>query len=93
MFYREHLNEECAEPCNRFGVKPSSASNKVKQIRDWFDMMPLNPDWCLPSRIDQNPFAWMIEVDGLLVDARRAPRAIQEETFRLGLIPYVPADR
>lgn len=90
MFFREHLNEEYGEltrclattlthlradePCNRFGIKPSSASNKAKQIRDWFDMMPLDPDWCLPSRIDRNPLAWAIEVDDLFVDARNPGR-------------------
>ena len=36
--------------------------------------------------------AWMIEVNGLIMDARRLPREIQEEAFRKGLIPYIPAD-
>jgi hypothetical protein len=34
--------------------------------------------------------AWFIQVNGLIVDARRAPREIQEEAFRQGLIPYLP---
>ena len=36
---------------------------------------------------------WMIEVDGLLVDARRIPREIQEQPFRKGLIPDIPSDQ
>ena len=33
--------------------------------------------------------AWMIEIDGLVVDARRLPLAIQEVAFKRGIIPYV----
>ena len=40
--------------------------------------------------IDKNPLAWMIQVNGLIIDARHAPRAIQAEAFRKGLIPYIP---
>ncbi len=53
-------------------------------------MVPLDPAWCLPSKLADNPLAWMIQVNGLIVDARTAPRAIQEEAFRRGLIPYIP---
>jgi beta-phosphoglucomutase-like phosphatase (HAD superfamily) len=35
----------------------------------------------------------MITVDGVIVDARRVPRAIQEEAFRKGLIPYIPGEQ
>lgn len=40
--------------------------------------------------MDQNPMAWMIQVNGLIADARRLPREVHEEAFREGLIPYVP---
>jgi hypothetical protein len=33
---------------------------------------------------------WLIQVNGLIVDARHMPRGVQEEAFRLGLIPYLP---
>jgi len=33
--------------------------------------------------------AWMIEIGGLVVDARRLPLAIQEVAFQKGIIPYV----
>ena len=35
----------------------------------------------------------MIQVNGLIVDARHLPRDIQEETCGKGLIPYIPGDR
>ena len=63
---------------------------KSKQIRDLLDMYQLDPDWTLPSKVDQNPLIWMLEVNGLIMDVRHAPRAIQEEALRKGLIPYIP---
>ncbi len=42
--------------------------------------------------MDHNPMAWMITVNGLIIDARHAPRAIQEEAYRKGIIPYIPGD-
>jgi hypothetical protein len=56
-------------------------------------MGPFDPNWCLPSKIDANPMVWYIMVNGYIMDARTAPREIQAEAFRLGLIPYIPADR
>jgi hypothetical protein len=34
--------------------------------------------------------AWLLEVDGLLVDIRHAPAQFQVRAFELGLIPFVP---
>ena len=55
-----------------------------------FDMLQMDPRWTLPSLMDQNPLAWMISVNGLMLDARHVPRHIQEEAFKKGLIPYIP---
>ena len=52
----------------------------------------MDPDWCLPSKLDKNPMAWMISVDGFILDARTVRREIQEEAYARGLIPYIPAD-
>jgi len=35
----------------------------------------------------------MVLVDGFMVDIRRARLELQKEAFRLGLIPFVPADK
>jgi hypothetical protein len=51
----------------------------------------MDPDWTLPSLVDQNPLIWMLNVNGFIMDVRHAPREIQEEAFRKGLIPYIPA--
>lgn len=79
--------------CDAFGVSKSTAYNKSKIIRDMFKMRQFDPNWWLPSLIDENPLVWIIEVDGILVDARWVPREIQEIAFQKGLIPYMPAGR
>jgi hypothetical protein len=40
--------------------------------------------------LEENPLAWIVEVNGLPVDVRMMPGEVQEEAYRLGLIPYVP---
>ena len=79
--------------CNTFCVTKSTGYNKSKIIRDIFKMIQLDPNWCLPSLTDKNPLVWMIEVNGLAVDARFLPRGIQEIAFQKGLIPYIPEEK
>ena len=86
-----HLSS--AEVCDGFGVKNSTASNKSRVIRDELGMRPLDMDWCLPSLLDRHPLAWLIEVNGLLVDARYAPKEVQEIAFEKGFIPYIPGEK
>ena len=66
---------------------------KSKVVRDSLDLIPLQPQFSLPSMAEENPLVWMVEVNGLLVDLRHAPRVWQEQAFRKGMIPYIPADR
>ena len=73
-----------------FGLSASSMQAKSKQIRDLLGMSPLDPDWTLPSRVEKNPLIWMLEINGWIIDVRAAPRPIQEEALRRGLIPYIP---
>ncbi len=37
-----------------------------------------------------NPLTWLLEVDGSMVDIRRAPLSLQVRALELGLIPYIP---
>ena len=75
-----------------FGLSSSTMQAKSRQIRDVLDMYQMDPDWTIPSMIDQNPLIWMLNVNGFIMDVRHAPREIQEEAFRKGLIPYIPAE-
>jgi len=73
------------------GVGKSTLAASSRSIRDALGLMRLDPEWTCPSRLVDNPLAWIIEVDGLLLDMRNAPPEIQAEAFRHGLIPFVPA--
>jgi len=81
-----------AQLADGFGVSQQTMQTKSKFIRDEFDLMQMDPDWCLPSLVGENPLVWMLEIDGLFVDARTAPLEFQQEAYRLGLIPYVPGE-
>jgi hypothetical protein len=73
-----------------FELSASTMQAKSKQIRDLLGMYPMDPDWSTPAMVEQNPLIWMLEVNGLIIDVRQAPREIQEAAFRQGLIPYIP---
>jgi hypothetical protein len=76
-----------------FGISESSGAARLAAIRKLLKIPPLDPNWTLPSRLEDNPLAWMLEVNGLMIDVRHAPREVQELAFHKGLIPYIPADR
>jgi hypothetical protein len=73
-----------------FGVGESTGQGKSMLIRRMFKIRPMDSEWSLRSRIDENPMVWMIQVNGFLVDARILKRETQEESLRKGLIPYIP---
>jgi Domain of unknown function (DUF6398) len=76
-----------------FGISESSGAAKLAAIRKMLKIQQLDPNWTLPSRLDDNPMVWMLEVNGFMIDVRHAPREVQEIAFNKGLIPYIPADR
>ncbi len=81
------------EIAEAFGVSMATMHAKAKVLRTGLNLMPFHPDWCLPSKLDQNPLVWMLEVNGFLMDIRMAPREAQVAADEKGLIPYVPADQ
>lgn len=83
-----HLRAD--ELCQHFGLSPKTGSAKSTAIMELLNSGQADPHWTLPSRMGDNPMAWLIQVNGLIVDARHAPREIQEEAFRRGMIPYLP---
>lgn len=76
-----------------FGVSEATGSAKATAIRKLLDIDMLDVEWTLPSRMDDNPLIWLLEVNGLIMDIRRCPREAQVVAFENGLIPYIPADR
>jgi len=81
-----------AQVAEGFGVSQGTMLAKSKIIREELDIIALDPDWCLPALLKDNPLVWMLEVNGFVTDIRIAPRKVQEEAYRLGLIPFIPAD-
>jgi hypothetical protein len=81
------------ELCSVFGVSQSSGASKAKIIRDMLKTYQLDPNWCLPSKVDDNPMVWLLKVNGMMVDIRHAPRELQVIAYEKGLIPYIPSDR
>jgi hypothetical protein len=73
-----------------FGVSQATGQVKSMTIRKLLKIHRLDPEWTRPSRLDDNPLAWIIEVNGLPVDVRAMPREVQEEAYLQGLIPYLP---
>ncbi len=82
-----------ADLCAAFGVSKSTGGNKSKEVRDILKTFQRDSNWCLPSEMDNNPMAWLISVNGFMVDARNAPRQIQELAYKKGMIPYIPDDK
>ncbi|MCX5676493.1 MAG: DUF6398 domain-containing protein [Planctomycetota bacterium] len=82
-----------SEIAEGFGVAVATMQAKAKVIREGLDLMPFDPDWCLPSKVDDNPLVWMLEVNGFIIDIRGAPREAQAVAYQKGLIPWIPADR
>jgi hypothetical protein len=72
-----------------FGVVESTGQTRSREIQKLLDMGPLSLEWTLPSRLADNPRAWMLEVDGLMMDIRDAPVELQRAAFEQGLIPLV----
>lgn len=85
-----HLRAE--EIAKGLGVSTSTMHKRAKEIREGLDLMPLDPEFSLPSRAEKNPFNWIIEVNGLLIDLRHAPRELQEVAYENGLIPFIPGE-
>ena len=76
-----------------FGVAESTGQGKAKAIRDLLKIRQFDFHWMLRKRIEESPILWMIQVNGLMLDARHLRREIQEEAFQKGLIPYMPGEK
>jgi hypothetical protein len=76
-----------------FDVSAQTGQAHSKKVRDLLKISAFDPKWTLPSRLDDSPLAWMLQVDGFMVDIRTMPLDIQIQACAQGLIPYVPALR
>jgi hypothetical protein len=69
------------------GVSKSALATRARAIMNLLRVMPLEPEYCRRELIAQNPLAWMVQVNGMVVDARTLPGEVQTELRQRGLIP------
>ncbi len=74
-------------------VKPTTMANKAAMINRLLNISIYEPELTRVAMLEQHPMAWIVEVNGFLVDARRLPWELQEEARRRGLIPDLDALR
>jgi hypothetical protein len=72
------------------GVKKTTMANKARLVRDTLKLSHLDGEFMRRDLVDASPLTWLLEVDGMLVDIRRAPMNLQLQALELGLIPYLP---
>jgi hypothetical protein len=72
-----------------FGAAPSTGGNKAKLVRDTLGIRQFDHNWTLPSRLVTSSSPWLIQLDGLVVDARQLPVEVQEIALQKGLISFV----
>lgn len=78
-----------ADLCSHFSIAPSTGGNKAKLVRKALGMRQFDYNWTLPSRVENTSIPWLIEVNGLIADARQLPPAVQAVAVQKGLIPFV----
>ncbi len=79
--------------CDWFSLGQSTISGKSKMIRELFNMGHFDTNWCLPSKMMDNPLIWMVAFDGYIVDVRSAPYEMQVAAYEAGVIPFIPAPK
>ena len=72
-------------------VPKGTMATKAKRIRDAVRLdAPMDPEFCRRELLADHPLVWLLEVNGLIVDARTLPADLQVEAQRRGLIPNLP---
>lgn len=76
-----------------FDLGQGTISSKSKSIREMMKIRPMDPSWCLPSEIANNPLVWMVSCDGYIIDIRHESIELQTEAYNAGVIPYIPGEK
>jgi len=84
-----HLTAD--ELAERLGVVKTTMANKAGLINRTLKIGAFEPELTRAAVLQQHPMAWLVELDGFIVDARTLPADLQEEARRRGLIPDLGA--
>jgi hypothetical protein len=68
-------------------------ANKACLINKALNLGALEQQLTRRRMLEQHPLVWLVEVNGLTVDARILPPNIEDEARRRGLIPDPPRSR
>jgi hypothetical protein len=87
-----HLTaDQLSEP---LGIPKSAMAAKAKRIRDLVGLTAaMDVEFCRRELLEDHPYAWLIEVNGMIVDARWLSAELQDEALQRGLIPDLPRDQ
>lgn len=77
----------------RLGIVKTTMANKAGLINRALEIGIFEPELTRVAMLEQHPMAWLVEVDGFIVDARTLPAGLQDEARRRGLIPDLDALR
>jgi hypothetical protein len=88
---RPHMTADRLAEC--LGVVKTTMANKAAQINRTLDIGIFEPDLTRTAMLEQHPMAWLVEVDGFILDAQMLPAELQDEARRRGLIPDLDALR
>lgn len=85
---RPHLRTE--QLAELLGVKQTTMGNKGALIRDLLGIHRFDPAFSRREMIEKSPFTWLIEINGLPVDARWLPKQSQRALVEAGILPFMP---
>ena len=77
----------------RLGVVKTTMANKAGLINRTLDIGIFEPDLTRIAMLEQHPVAWLVQVDGFVVDVRTLSADLQDEAKRRGLVPDLDALR
>ncbi|MGE0374573.1 MAG: plasmid pRiA4b ORF-3 family protein [Planctomycetaceae bacterium] len=78
-------SEEIAKGC---GVSSATMQSKGRDIRDTLRLMRFDPEFTIPSRLESNPLAWMMELpNGMVVRLQDMPDELRHKLDEAGLLP------
>ena len=64
------------------GIPKSTLSNKAKQFRDSLKLYQIHPKFSRRKLCANSTIPWLVEFNGLIVDARTLPSDVQAEGSR-----------
>lgn len=71
------------------GIPKSTLANKAKLIRDTLRLKAFDGELTRQHVLRSNPLAWLVELNGLVVDARVLPADALRSLRRRGIVPDI----